>query len=212
MKKSMKEKLPLIAAVLLFLTAVVCMFFMTKEEPDSEDRLILQVISIVCMALSLVCVVSRDSGKKLKELINTIKEFVEEFVGKIVAKIAEFLGLTGGRGYGNKRFLQDYKDVSIKIGKPQSKKKRFEKKYKDMDNRERIRFFYSKMMNRQIRKGYKFKPSRTASEHGEILLKYEKISQEGEFLFDSYNVARYDSGGIITEENVENVKKICKKH
>ena len=142
----------------------------------------------------------------------TIKEFVEKFVGKVVKKIAELLGLTGGRGYGDKRFLQDYKDVSIKIGKTPSKKKKFAKKYKDMDNRERIRFFYSRMMNRQIKKGYKFKPSRTASEHGEILLKYEKISQEGEFLFDSYNVARYNERGIITDENVENVKKICKKH
>lgn len=212
MKKSIKKKLPVIGAAVFLLAAFVCMYLMTKAVPGSDEQFWLQVIAVLCLALSGVCIASDNRGKKLKEFFEKVREAIQEFVEKLVTKLANLLGLTGGRGYGDKRFLQEYTDVSVKVGKNPSKKKKFSKKYKDMNNRERIRFFYSKLMNRQIKKGYRFKSSRTASEHGEILLKYEKISQEGQQLFDSYNVARYDTRGIITEENVEKVKKICKKY
>ncbi len=212
MKKSIKKMLPYVWVILCMIAGVICIFLMTKTKAGTKEQLVWQVLAVVFFALALICVAGDEKGSKLKKIFESFKDAIEEVIGKIIAKIAELFGMSGGRGYGDKRFLQGYEDVSIKVEKKQSKKKRFEKKYKDMDNRERIRFFYSKMMNKQIKKGYKFKWSKTPTEHERILLEYDKIEKDGTLLFDSYNEARYYKNAVITEENVENVKKICKKH
>ena len=80
-----------------------------------------------------------------------------------------------------------------------------------MDNKERIRFFYGKMIKKQIYKGYSFRYSATVNEIGEDLINKKRISEKSSIIFQFYNEARYNTRADITDENVERMKKITKK-
>lgn len=199
------------AAALLFLTAAAVITGISAGlEQDDSTRLWYQILAAVCLAAALVCAFGEEGTKGLKKAVAACKEFFQSFAGKIIQAIASIFGMRLGRGYQGASFIRDYRDTSYKVKKENVLRKKAQKRYRDMDNRERVRYFYGKLVNKQIKKGFSFQYSYTANEVGKKLMESEKISHASEILFVKYNEARYNAGANITEEDVEKVKKVWK--
>lgn len=200
-----------VAASLLFLTsAAVIVTVSAGLEPEDSSRLWYQMLAAVCIAGALVCAFGEDGAKGLKKAAEACREFFQSFAEKVIQMISSIFGTRIGKGYKGASFIKDYKDTSCKIRKTSVRQKKTWKRYRDMNNRERIRYFYGKLVNKQIKKGFPFKYSLTASEVGRELIETGKISPASELLFEEYNEARYNIGADITDEDVEKIKKINK--
>lgn len=199
------------AAGIFFLTAAAVITGVCASlEQDDSVRIWYQILAAICIAGALVCVFGEEGTKGLKKAATACKEFFQSFAGKFIQVIASIFGVRLGRGYQGASFIRDYRDTSYKIKKNTGFQKRAQKRYKDMNNRERIRYFYGKLVNKQIKKGFSFQYSYTANEVGKKLMENEKISHASEILFVKYNEARYNICADITEEDVEKIKKVYK--
>lgn len=198
-------------AVCIFFLAAAIIFTIISMEYESSDstRQWYQMFAAVCIAGALICVFGEDGAKGLKKAAQNFRSFFQGFAKKIVQKFASMFGMRSGKGYKGTGFITDYQDTSIKIKKNTVQKKN-QKRYKDMNNAERIRYFYVKLLHRQIKKGFLFRCSFTADEIEKQLLEDKKISSCSHGLFQIYNEARYNIKADITSEDVEKIKKIYK--
>lgn len=210
-KAADKKKCMKAAGCVIFLTAAIIFTVLCLElEPSDSLRQWYQILASICIAGALMCVFGEDGAKGLKKAMQGFRGFLQGFAKKIAKAIASIFGGRLGKGYQGASLIKDYQDISFKVKKNTSIKKKNQKRYKDMNSSERIRYFYGKLINRQIKKGFSFRSSFTADEIGKRLIQDKKISRSSEVLFEKYNEARYNIQADITEEDVEKIKKIYK--
>lgn len=211
MKRKKKQDVARIAAGIFFLAAAA--FFVGvsgKMNLDDSQKLWYQMITSICLAVSILCILGDTGAKGIKKFVQVWKQFCESLAEKLVHILQSIFGFHTGKGYRGAGFINDYQDTSCKVEKNRKSRRKPWKRYKDMDNRERIRYFYGKLVTRQIKKGYPFRASSTASEIGKDLYRRGNVSANCGELFDEYNEARYHVCAEITDEEVEKIKKICK--
>lgn len=202
-----------------YIKIVVCIFFLAaaiiftivsiKCKLSDSTKQWYQLLAAICIAGSLMCVFGEDGTKGLKKAVQNFRSFFQGFAKKIAQKIVSIFGMRSGKGYTGTGLITDYQETSIKV-KRNAILKKSQKRYKDMSNSERIRYFYVKLIHRQIKKGFLFRCSFTADEIEQQLIENKKISSFSHSLFQKYNEARYDIKADITSEDVEKIKKIYK--
>ena len=210
-KAADKKKYIKAAGCIFFLMAAIVFSVICSELEQSDSlRQWYQILASICIAGALMCAFGEDGAKGLKKAMQGVREFFQSFAKKMAEAIASIFGRRLGKGYKGASFIKDYQDTSFKVKKNTLMKKKNQKRYKDMNSSERIRYFYGKLINKQIKKGFSFRSSFTADEIGKKLRQDKKISHSSEVLFEKYNEARYNIRADITEEDVEKIKKIYK--
>lgn len=147
--------------------------------------------------------------KRILNIAEKIVTVIAEAIRKIINKIKEKFSFGTNGAYKGRRMAKDYVDIKERVGvnaRKNSKKRK--KKYKDMDNIERIRFLYEKKVTGAIKSGVKVEESMTPNEAGGMMIEYRHMKSEGMELIDKYNFARYDDEVVITDEMVERVRKL----
>lgn len=148
------------------------------------------------------------------KLIKAIKKILGLAAGLIIdliAKAYELLSLTTSRGL---QQIKGYKDERIKIEytKEEYKSKIRFKKWKKMDNRERIRYLYAKSIIRWIKAGFDFETYDTPKEIGVKLESQKRMKNEDQPLFDLYNQARYEQNSEIDDDMVNQMQGMTKSY
>lgn len=162
------------------------------------------IISVL-IAVDLIFLPPLQIADKAKFLISSIREVIR----KIVQKLKDKFSLNANGIYKGARIAKEYVDVKEKIPsfeKKAAKKRR--KKYKDMDNIEKIRFLYEKKITGAMKKGIKIEENMTPGEAGKMLVERKYMNNEGMELIDNYNIARYDDEAVMTDDVVERVKRL----
>ena len=207
--KRKKTYIKIVICILFLAAAVIFTIVSMEYEPSDSTRQCYQILGAICIAGALMCVFGEDGAKGLKKAAQNFRSFFQGFAKKIAHKIASMFGIHSGKGYKGTGLITDYQDISIKVKRNAAQKKP-QKRYKDMNNSERIRYFYGKLVNRQIKKGFLFRCSFTADEIENRLMEDKKISSSSHILFQTYNEERYDIKADIISEDVEKIKKIYK--
>lgn len=195
----------LVAADLIFLPPLFWKKIFKKVENImlALTRKILRIVDTVKKFLKKVFI--NLIADKAKFLISSIREAIR----KIVQKLKDKFSLNANGIYKGARIAKEYVDVKEKIPsftKKASKKRR--KKYKDMDNIEKIRFLYEKKITGAMKKGIKIEENMTPGEAGNMLVARKYMNNEGMELIDNYNIARYDDEAVMTDDVVERVKRL----
>lgn len=172
----------------------------------------LQALCGCSTAFSIVCVFDEKSSQRVRKFLKKTAAFFEYFAKKALKALFSLLQMSSGRSFHGPGIITGYQDVRVRIEKKSTNKKRERKLYKDMDNRERIRYYYSRYVNRQIRKGYFFKSTLTPNEIKGELEEMKRLQNGQEEIFTCYNQARYDKKDEISQEKVEEIKKLFKKY
>lgn len=162
------------------------------------------IISVL-IAVDLIFLPPLQIADKAKFLISSIREVIR----KIVQKLKDKFSLNANGIYKGARIAKEYVDVKEKIPsfeKKAAKKRR--KKYKDMDNIEKIRFLYEKKITGAMKKGIKIEETMTPNETGNVLVAHKYMNNESMELIDKYNIARYDEEAVMTDDVVERVKRL----
>lgn len=197
-------------SILFIVVGIILFSISLRMEYGDSGKNFLQIVSCMCVVISLITVIGDDGAKGLKKAISAVKDFIGDIVEKIVSKLESIFGSRFGRGYGGNRVIEDYKDQAFYIGNSGKTKRIRRKKFKDMDNREKVRFFYERLINAKIKKGFLFHSSDSPNEIEEKLKVEKRITDRANEIFSQYNQARYNENSIVTEEQVEKIKKIYK--
>lgn len=143
--------------------------------------------------------------KSIKSFLERILLLVVNFARKILDKstVIKHMKL---RFAGQITGFNDEK-ISINHSRAKRKKKKY-KKYKEMNNIERVRYFYDKKTYSAKKKGVNIELNNTPNEAFEIMKKAKYIKEEGKMLISEYNNARYNDKAEISDEIVEKLRKI----
>lgn len=153
-----------------------------------------------------------------KKLSDRFHFFMEVFAGIVILatkktvgifkRIAAKLSLSGGRGYRGSNLAKGYYDYSEKIEKGKvARVKRKRKRYKNMDNREKIRYLYDRKLTEAEKKGAAFTGDMTPLETEAVMLEKRYMSEKQHIIIAGYNEARYNDEAQIGDEMVDMVKK-----
>lgn len=147
--------------------------------------------------------------RRILEIAEKIIDVITNAIRKIIKKIKDKFSFGTNGSYKGKRMAKGYVDIKEKVGANGRKgARKRKKKFKDMDNVEKVRFLYERKMVGAIKNGIRVEESMTPNEAGSMLVKYRHMKNEGMELIDKYNFARYDDEGVITDDMVERVKKL----
>lgn len=193
---------------LLFLTAAAVMAALSETDTYFL-RDIAGLASIACDLAALYYIfITPGAGKRAAKKLETALLRLTRGILRLVKRVMDKLSFSNGRAYRGARMADGYRDTSEKISavriKPGRKKRR---KYKNMDNIEKVRFLYEKKVILSVRHGAQLYECMTPNETGRVMIDGGYMKKSGSILIDTYNEARYDSDAVISDEAVENAKK-----
>jgi hypothetical protein len=206
-----------IAAAVLFLAAAIFFVWKMNRIEQYSDQLVFQAAAGICIACALFCVFGEEGAEQVRKLAKKCREILSGLLGNVIQAVARFFGMHHGKTYSGPGIIREYQDTAVRISRKERKRRYQQKPYRDMDNRERVRYWYGRFLKKQIQKGYRFRPSATPGETGQELLEQKRMTEQNIGIFDRYNEARYHTHAEITEEMVEmmrkntNLKKFKKK-
>lgn len=197
--KKKKQVIRFLLTVLFLILSGIFVKIYTGMERSNENRIWYQFLTGVCLAGAILCL----SGESGKVFFASFKDSVRKILEGI-------FGSRTGKEYHAADYIRGFHDESYHVRKQEKGVRAARKRYKEMDNRERIRYFYSELLKKQRRKGFSFSFSNTANEIGRKMEEEKRISEKGRIFFQKYNEARYNLNADITSEEVEKMKKIYK--
>jgi hypothetical protein len=151
----------------------------------------------------------KKAGKKLLKKAENVIKTLFEIVMKIADKLREKFSINSSGSYKLTHMAKGYVDTKEKIGAASGKRGRKKrKKYKDMNNIEKIRFLYEKKVTGAVKKGIEIEKSLTPNETGERMVERKYMKENGMELIKRYNAARYDDAAEIADEMVERVRGV----
>lgn len=145
-----------------------------------------------------------------REISTALKKVFERLLSAAVAianKLRRLFDMgTNSRHRGN--IIRGYEDEisSVEERKAGKRRKRY-KKWRDMDNKERVRFIFAKRMSKRIREGFEYEFSATPYENTERLVASSREEKDIYELTDTYNRARYDEGYVPEDDRVSFLRK-----
>ena len=169
----------------------------------------LSAVSIVCLLIGLdYILITPELGKKITLVIEEILLFITKKVFYYIRKIISKFSFSNGKSFKGARMIKGYSDITEHINENGSvvKSKKRHKRYKNMDNIEKVRFLYEKKVTGAIKKGVPIEESMTPNEAGETMKTKKYMKKSEDILIGTYNVARYDDEAIITDEMVKRIK------
>ena len=160
-----------------------------------------RILEILKMITDKLTKIANKVGKAVRVITN--------FIRKIVRRIKEKFSFGTNGIYKGARMAKGYVDVKEKVAAGKGKTiRRKKKKYRDMDNVERVRFFYEKKVTGAMKRGIEVEESKTPNETGVMLVSCRYMKNESMELIEKYNFARYDDEAVVTDDMVERVKRL----
>lgn len=203
----MKEKLKLILIILEFLIGCVFLAFYLLLPVESPYKSMFFAPTIIMFCLTLITIHHFGMEDKVKKVVKKIASVVFSVtIGLIFKMFDALLNMTTTGKNSDLKVITGYEDNVFSLQKKKKKRKANYKSYRLMDNREKVRFLYYKTVTKAVRKGYAFREADTPFEVNLRLIKRKYLKNQNMQLSGIYNVSRYDSEGIISDEMVEIMK------
>lgn len=169
----------------------------------------LSVLSIFFDMGALYCIcISMESERKCAKRIKSFMVSFTRAVFKFIKKVMDKLSLSHGKSFNTVKMIKGYNDVTEKAGGDYAdkKKKKKHKRYKYMDNVEKVRFLYEKRVTGAIKNGIEIEESMTPIEAGDIMAREKYMKDNNDILIETYNQARYDDKSVITDDMVKKIQ------
>jgi len=148
---------------------------------------------------------------EFKQVARTFGQFAGllfEVVGTIIRRIQNALGMSSGSHKGVfhiKNYDDETESIGNGAGHTRKRRPKF-KKWKDMDNQEKVRFIYAKRNLKHIKKGYVYKESATPNEVLEDMIGKKLETEQTRELYDLYNPARYKLKFDVSDDETIKLK------
>ncbi len=202
-----KEKKYVVARLLFFCCLVVMFHFcFLWAKKGTFERKVFNIARPVCMFLTFWQTLNLEDGtvfERCKKLALRLLMLVGNSIGKVIDTFFNMTQAT--RGEGGLTQILGYEDEISRIGRTFGRKGRkpHYKRWKDMSNRERVRYLYYKGVSKHSKKNITFSYHKTAWEiYGELEQK-QKLGAGDVKLFETYNDVRYQTQAEIGEEEVK---------
>lgn len=207
-----REKIAVWIRIGLFcILAVACHFMFLSSGQQTMQKQIFSWMRLVCfLGVLWQCFLLCDESNPAEKIKEALFRFLL-FVGNGVGRVLDFFfGMTqsarGRRGIEEiKGFQEQTNSIAGSFMKRWRKPKY--KKWKHMNNKEKIRFLYYKSVSRHSKKDIEFSYQKTAWEiYGELEEK-NRLQVADAKLFHKYNEVRYRKGTDVTDEEVKGCQK-----
>jgi len=202
-----KEKISIIYATVSFFISLVMMVYCIFIWKESVYRFVVLGISVVLM-IPAVKILDKYSSEKIIDVIKKVLGTIFEALGVIVNRVRDMFGITATRR-GQIAHITDYKDetISVKDSENHAKKRYRHKKWRDMNNSEKIRYVYARRMIKNIKNGYGYDGSLTPAEHVETLIDTKRENESLRDLLGIYHIARYQTKLTVSDTETVEIKK-----
>ncbi len=182
-----------------------------ESEKVKEDKIryFMWAAAGIAMGLGCVCLFAGEGENTLRKIVLFFRDFMTGIGEKIGGFFSGLFRMTPSDGK-SPGMIGGYEDTKIRLSAAGRGKKKRRKKYRDMDNKERIRYIYYCLMRKKIKKGYRILLSETPSVTEKNLREEQMLGIGEDKIFSWYRQARYQDSCEITEETVTGLKKICK--
>lgn len=200
--------------IFLCVLAVICHFIFLASGQQTMRKQVFSWMRLVCFlgVLWQCFYLGEETGplEKLKGMLFRAMLFVGSGIGRV---FEFFFGMTQNtrRAKGAEE-IRGYHDQvnSIAAGVIRKWRRPKYKKWKNMNNQERIRYLYYKSVRKHSKKDVEFTYQKTAWEiYGELEEKNKLESADPE-LFQTYNTVRYGKEVQISSEDVNKCKESTK--
>lgn len=148
--------------------------------------------------------------RRLGEGIKSVGLGLVKQIGNGLLRIYDFFQMAQGSGRTRERIqIQGYTDTTISLKESFRKRKKapYYKRWKAMDNREKVRYLYYREVNSYRKKGYQLMRCDTPKETRQKLLAEKRINPGGERIFDIYETIRYQEGKSVEDTVVNTLKR-----
>lgn len=150
-----------------------------------------------------------DKFAKIVNKVGSVARVITKFIRNIVKRLKDKFSFGTNGIYKGARMAKGYVDVKERAAAGKGKAvRRKKKKYKNMNNVEKVRYHYEKKITGAMKSGIKIEESMTPNEKGNMLVSHKYMKNESMELIDKYNFARYDEEAVITDDMVERVKRL----
>ena len=203
----MKEKLKLVLIILEFLIGCVLLVFylLLPLESPYKNMFLIQTVMMFCLTLITIHYFSMED--KVKSVVKKVASVIFNVTVGLLFRIFDtLLNMTTTGKNIDLKVITGYEDNVFSLQKKKKKRKANYKSYRLMDNREKVRFLYYKTVTKAMRKGYAFREADTPTQVNLRLIKRKYLKSQNMQLSGMYNVSRYDSEGLISDEMVEIMK------
>ncbi len=210
MNNQLKEKVLIILAVIEAVVGCIFLVLYITEAQNSQNAGIYCTICVAMFFLTAITIIVNDWGVKVVKRAQKIVKFVFDMtIGLVFRLFDALLNMTHADRNGKLKIITGYVDKEFSVGREKRKKRANYKRYKLMDNREKVRYLYYKIVTKAVRKGFGFKESDTPYEVNGKLVNRKYLKNNDMKLGEIYNISRYDSEGEITDKMVEVMKETC---
>lgn len=207
MNREKKENVLLALVIIEFIIGTIFMVIYLKLEQESGFKSVFFILCFFMYFTAAIIIIVNELGTKVSKIVKKVSEFVFSITIGIVLRVFDsFFNMASGSRSMEIENITGYEDSVSSVRVRKKRKKANYKRYKLMDNREKVRFLYYKKVTKAVRKGYFFKESDTAFEVKDKLIERKYISEEEKDLGEIYSLSRYDSKSEITDEMVEALK------
>lgn len=203
----MKEKLKLVLIIIEFIIGCAFLTLYLILPMDDSFKVVFFVLTITMFFVTLITIHSFGLEDKVKKIVSKAASIIFNLTIGVIFRIFDsLLNMTVGDRIGDLKVITGYEDKVFSVQKKRKKRKAEYKSYRLMDNREKVRFLYYKTVTKAIRKGFFFKEADTPIEVNNRLMQRKYLKNVDMQLSSFYNISRYDSDGVITDEMVEMMK------
>ena len=210
---SKKEK---VLTVLLIIEVIIgCIFLVLyiNEAQNSQNSLVYCSVCVVMFFFTAITLITTDLKSRAQKVIKKAGRFAkfvfDMTIGLVFRIFDALLNMTHTNRNGKLKIITGYQDKEIAVAREKHRRRASYKRYKLMDNREKVRYLYYKIVTKAMRKGFGFKESDTPYEVNGKLVDRKYIKNRDMQLGGIYNISRYDSKSEITDKMVEILKETC---
>ncbi len=203
-----RDKVKIIIAVMFLVTSIVFAVFAIRNWENSQLSGIAVLIAIVFAVIGWL-LVRKYEFMQVAQVVGAFVGVLFAVVGHMVNGVRNLLGLNNDR-YMRALHIKNYNDEEVSIGGLSASKKRKRpkfKKWKEMNDSEKIRYIYAKRNIKHIKKGYNYKEAYTPNETLDELIKKNIENKDVVELFVNYYPARYTKKFKADENKITRLKK-----
>lgn len=203
-----KDKVKIIIAIVFLIISIALSVFAMRNWENSQLSGIAVLIAIVCAVIGWL-LVRKYEFMQVAQVVGAFVGVLFAVVGHMVNGVKNLLGLNNDR-YMRALHIKNYNDEEVSIGGMSALKKRKRpkfKKWKEMDDSEKIRYIYAKRNMKHIKKGYYYNETYTPNETLDEMIRKNIENKETGELFSNYYPARYTTNFKSDEDKINNLKK-----
>ena len=193
--------------VVFLLISVILSFYIELVDKTETEKKAAEIITIIFLYLSITHMYFE------KNIRTNIFLRLKEFVKRRIDKLIKYFEIRKAKKYKDPEFIKGYTDVStrIQISPFKRKKKNKFKNYKNMNNREKVRFLFYKRVRKEVKRGYLYKDYKTPRENISDMLNDKYLIKNSEEMIDIYNEARYNDKSEVIEDRLFQMENITRQ-